>query len=97
MMEAISHYNANGSNVYAFMLDASKAFDRVRYFKLKRKVSPLVLRLLLYMYTNNKDGLVADVIAKFFIGYNMFMGDSYKDCCKVQVSQTILLFLLRSR
>ena len=41
------------------MLDASKAFDRVNYCKLfrvllKRKVSPLVLRLLLYMYTKQK-------------------------------------------
>ena len=56
MMETISHYNADGSNVYALMLDASKAFDRVNYCKLfrvllKRQVSPLVLRLLLYMYT----------------------------------------------
>ena len=56
MMDTISHYNANCSNVYALMLDASKAFDRVNYCKLfrvllKRQVSPLVLRLLLYMYT----------------------------------------------
>ena len=62
MMETISYYNANGSNVYALMLDASKAFDRFNYCKLfrvllKRKVSPdspLVLRLLLYMYTKQK-------------------------------------------
>ena len=54
MMETISYYNANGSNLYAIMLDASKAFNRVNYCKLfrvllKRQVSPLVLRLLLYM------------------------------------------------
>ena len=59
MMEITSYYNANGSNVYALILDASKAFDRVNYCKLfrvllKRKVSPLVLRLLLYMYTKQK-------------------------------------------
>ena len=47
MMETISHYNANESTL---MLDASKAFDRVNYCRLcrellKRKVSPLVLRL----------------------------------------------------
>ena len=59
MMETISYYNANGSNVYALMLDASKAFDRVNYCKLfrvllKRKESPLALRLLLYMYTKPK-------------------------------------------
>ncbi len=59
MLETINHYNANGSNVYALMLDASKAFDRVNYCKLfrvllERQMSPLVLRLLLYMYTRQK-------------------------------------------
>ena len=54
MMKTISYYNAIGSNVYAIMLDASKTFYRVNYYKLfrvllKRKVSSLVLRLLLYM------------------------------------------------
>ena len=39
------------------MLDASKAFDLVNYCKLfmellKREMSPLVLRSLLFMYTN---------------------------------------------
>ena len=68
MMETISYYNANGSNVYALMLDgsnvyaimldASKTFYRFNYCKLfrvllKRKVSSLVLRLL-YMYTKQK-------------------------------------------
>ena len=59
MMETITHYNANCSNVNALVLDASKAFDRVNYCKLfrvllKHKVSPPVLRLLLYMYTKQK-------------------------------------------
>ena len=46
------------SNTFVLMLDASKAFDRVNYCKLfrglylKREMSPLVLRLLLFMYTN---------------------------------------------
>ena len=45
------------SNAFVLMLDASKAFDRVNYYKLfrellKREMSPLVLRLLLFMYTN---------------------------------------------
>jgi len=54
MQETICYYNANGSNVYALMLDANKVFDRVIYVKLvllKRKASPLILRLLLNMYT----------------------------------------------
>ncbi len=42
--------------MYAVFLDASKAFDRVQYYKLfnelvNRNISPLVLRLLLDMYT----------------------------------------------
>ena len=41
------------------MLDATKAFDRVRYCKLfrkllSRKMSPLILRLLMFMYTNQE-------------------------------------------
>ena len=59
MMETISHYNANGCNVYALMLYASKVFDRCNYGKLlrvllKRKVSLLVLRLLMCMYTKQQ-------------------------------------------
>ena len=39
------------------MLDASKAFDMVRYYKLfnellDRDISPVVLRILIYMYMN---------------------------------------------
>ena len=39
------------------MLDASKAFDKVNYCKLfdellKRDISPIALRILLYMYTS---------------------------------------------
>ena len=49
MMETNSYYNDYGSNVYALVLDASNAFDRVNYCKLfrvllKRQVSSLVLR-----------------------------------------------------
>ncbi len=55
--EIISYYNFNKSNVSTVLLDATKAFDRVNYCKLFRKLldrnmSPLVLRLVLYMYTN---------------------------------------------
>ena len=52
------------------MLDTSKAFDRVKIGKLfriflNRQMSPLVLRLLFYMYTNQKlqvrwDGTVSN-------------------------------------
>ncbi len=57
--ETVSYYNFNHTNVYAVFLDASKAFDRVQYCKLfnelvNRNISPLVLRLLLNMYTKQK-------------------------------------------
>ncbi len=48
-----------GSNVYGLLLDASKAFDRVKYFKLfnvllDRGVCPVYCRLLLNMYLQQK-------------------------------------------
>ena len=57
MLETVNYSNFNKSNVFVLMLDASKAFDRVNYCKLfgellKRDISPIVLRLLLYMYTS---------------------------------------------
>ena len=59
MLETVNYYNFNKSNVFVLMLDASKAFDRFNYCKLfgellKRDISPIVLRLLLYMYTSQK-------------------------------------------
>ena len=57
LLETIDYYNYNKSSVFVLLLDTSKAFDRINYCKLftdvlKRDVSPLVLRLLLHMYTN---------------------------------------------
>ena len=57
LLETIDYYNYDKSSVLVLLLDASKAFERVNYCKLftdllKRDVSPLVLRLLLHMYTN---------------------------------------------
>ncbi len=53
----ISYYNFHKTNVQVLMLDASKAFDKVKYCKLfneilNRNVSPLILRLLSVLYTN---------------------------------------------
>ena len=58
LLETIYYYNYNNSSVFVLLLDASKAFDRVNYCKLftyllKRDVSPLVLRLLLHIYTRH--------------------------------------------
>ena len=57
--EVISHYNSNNSKVYTVLLDASKAFDRVNYIKLfdkllEKEMCPLVMRLLLQTYLNQK-------------------------------------------
>ena len=56
VLETIDYYKSKGSNVHALMLDASKAFDRVNYVKLFKKLIdkgmyPLTVRLLLNMYT----------------------------------------------
>ena len=57
--ETISYYTKNGSTVYALFLDASKAFDRVNFVKLFKKLldkgmSPITVRLLLNMYLSQK-------------------------------------------
>jgi len=57
--EIIEFYNSNGSPVFLVALDASRAFDRVEYCKLfqlliDRNMCPMLLRLLLYMYTHQK-------------------------------------------
>ncbi len=59
MMETVNYYNFNRCNVYVLLLDATKAFGRVKYCKLLRELSnrqmlPLVIRLLMYMYTNQR-------------------------------------------
>ena len=57
MLEAVNYYNLNKSNIFVLILDVRKAFDRGHYCKLfnellKHDISPIVLRLLLYMYTS---------------------------------------------
>ena len=58
VIETIDYYRSKGSNVYAVLLDASSAFDKVQYDKLfklliQRKVCNLILRLLINMYLIN--------------------------------------------
>ena len=53
LSEVTSYYNYNRTNVYVVFLDATKAFDRVQYSKLCRKlidkkVTPIVIS---YVYT----------------------------------------------
>ncbi len=57
VLETISYYINNESNVYGVLLDASKAFECVNYCKLfrtllNRNVCHLYYRLLLNMYIN---------------------------------------------
>ena len=59
LLETVNYFNYHGSNVYALLLDATKAFDRVHYCKLfkeliKRKLAPAITRMLMYMYTSQK-------------------------------------------
>ena len=59
VQETVSYFVHRGSTVDALMLDASKAFDRVNYYKLfrkllDRKVCPLFCRLLLNMHLNQR-------------------------------------------
>ena len=58
-MEIINQYKMKASNVYSFMLDASKAFDRVHFgilfrLSLKRNVPLGIVQLLLDRYTRHQ-------------------------------------------
>ena len=54
----VDNYNYNKSDVFVLILGSSKAFDRVRYCSklfnelLDWDISPVVLRILIYMYMN---------------------------------------------
>ncbi len=57
--ETVSYFTSKGSNVYACLLDASKAFDKVHFGKLfnllmARSIPAIVIRLLLDNYTRQK-------------------------------------------
>ena len=59
VQEVISYFNNSNSDVIVTMLDASKAFDRIHFPTLfnklrHQKICPIVLRLVLYMYTNQQ-------------------------------------------
>ena len=59
LMETVSYFISNNTKVYAVLLDATKAFDRVKFSKLfnillDRGLNKAYVRLLFYMYFNQK-------------------------------------------
>ncbi len=52
-------YNNNSSDVYSYLLDCSKAFDRIRHDKLLQKListghPPVITRSLMHIYVNSQ-------------------------------------------
>ena len=66
----------NNSEVYVLLLNASQAFDKVNYIKLFQlvmniNVNPLVIRCLLYMYTNQNFNIKWNTtMSKYFFTSN---------------------------
>jgi hypothetical protein len=70
MTETCRIFNANGSKVYALLLDATKAFDRLEFstlfnILLDKGMNPFYIRCLWYMYLNQElcirwNGIVSD-------------------------------------
>ncbi len=57
--DVISYNNNKGSDVYACLLDCSKALNHVRHDKLLQKLMstglpPIIIRSLMYVYSNSK-------------------------------------------
>jgi hypothetical protein len=57
LKETVAYYISNETSVHRVMLDATKAFDRVDYYKMfakliNRNSSPVVTRFMLNLYTN---------------------------------------------
>ena len=55
----VDHFSRGGRNVFGAAMDMSKAFDMVKWSELfntllDRQISPVFLRLLLYIYTNQQ-------------------------------------------
>lgn len=59
LKEVVKHYANHSTDVYSCYVDASKAFDRVRYDKLftllmNRGMPPIIVRSLLHLYMNQR-------------------------------------------
>ena len=74
VQETLDYYTNQGNTIYGLALDASKAFDRVEFYKLfecliKRDVNLIVIRFLLNMY------LSQNVRVRFNQSYSEFFPD----------------------
>ena len=76
MLETVDYYNSGGSKVFGVALDASKAFDRIEYAclfnkLLQRGMSPLYIRLLFVLYTEQEMRVrYNSVVSDFFVPRN---------------------------
>jgi Reverse transcriptase (RNA-dependent DNA polymerase) len=57
LKETVAYYISNESSVHCIMLDVTKAFDRVHYYKMfakiiNRNISPMVILFILNLYAN---------------------------------------------
>ena len=80
-INVISRYCFNGSTVYGCFLDASKAFDHVDHTLLfekllQRHLSPVVVRILLAWYTDQRAGILwnGSLSHKFSISNGLWQG-----------------------
>ena len=58
-LDTIEYYNENNTDCYLLLHDTSKAFDRVEYVKLSKRLNDrnmghIVIQLLMNMYVNKK-------------------------------------------
>ena len=76
LKETMSYYVNNNSMVFCTFLDATKAFDRIRYCKLFRLLSdrgipPCIIRILLGFYTHNLVRVVWNgILSDYFLAVN---------------------------
>jgi len=75
LKETLMYYNTNNSTAFCTFLDASKAFDRVRYCKLfriliDRGLPPCIVRVLICLYTNKVRVAWNRVQSQYFLAVN---------------------------
>ena len=76
LKETLSYYNSNNSTTFCTFLDATKAFDRVRYCKLfrlliDRGLPSCIIRVLICLYTGHMVRVAWNgVQSKYFLAVN---------------------------